>query len=137
MIRTGDEYRASIRDGRNVWINGEKVEDPTVHPQMKPIIDVRARIYDMQHQVKTQSIMTYKDKGERHAIGLRFPHEPKDWQDKREAVDLVMHEVGGVVTRVGDETIGEMWSLRDGKDCLLYTSPSPRDVEESRMPSSA
>ena len=25
----------------------------------------------------------------------------------------------------------------DGKACLLYTSPSPRDVEESRMPSSA
>ena len=24
-----------------------------------------------------------------------------------------------------------------GKTCLLYTSPSPRDVEESRMPSSA
>ena len=23
------------------------------------------------------------------------------------------------------------------RDCLLYTSPSPRDVEESRMPSSA
>ena len=23
------------------------------------------------------------------------------------------------------------------QDCLLYTSPSPRDVEESRMPSSA
>ena len=27
---------------------------------------------------------------------------------------------------------------KDGfKNCLLYTSPSPRDVEESRMPSSA
>ena len=24
-----------------------------------------------------------------------------------------------------------------GSRCLLYTSPSPRDVEESRMPSSA
>ena len=24
-----------------------------------------------------------------------------------------------------------------GRFCLLYTSPSPRDVEESRMPSSA
>ena len=24
-----------------------------------------------------------------------------------------------------------------GSTCLLYTSPSPRDVEESRMPSSA
>ena len=29
-------------------------------------------------------------------------------------------------------------SLKDAdRDCLLYTSPSPRDVEESRMPSSA
>ena len=25
----------------------------------------------------------------------------------------------------------------NGEVCLLYTSPSPRDVEESRMPSSA
>ena len=28
-------------------------------------------------------------------------------------------------------------SKSQGVDCLLYTSPSPRDVEESRMPSSA
>ena len=27
--------------------------------------------------------------------------------------------------------------LKMHNDCLLYTSPSPRDVEESRMPSSA
>ena len=28
-------------------------------------------------------------------------------------------------------------SFNDIQSCLLYTSPSPRDVEESRMPSSA
>ena len=27
--------------------------------------------------------------------------------------------------------------LKEYDSCLLYTSPSPRDVEESRMPSSA
>ena len=27
--------------------------------------------------------------------------------------------------------------IANGNTCLLYTSPSPRDVEESRMPSSA
>ena len=27
--------------------------------------------------------------------------------------------------------------IADINGCLLYTSPSPRDVEESRMPSSA
>ena len=30
---------------------------------------------------------------------------------------------------------GDRYVVRSG--CLLYTSPSPRDVEESRMPSSA
>ena len=29
------------------------------------------------------------------------------------------------------------WKAEEAIDCLLYTSPSPRDVEESRMPSSA
>ena len=31
----------------------------------------------------------------------------------------------------------EIKSIRDGKVCLLYTSPSPRDRSISRMPSSA
>ena len=34
--------------------------------------------------------------------------------------------------------IQEWWGLVDHiKDCLLYTSPSPRDRQKSRMPSSA
>ena len=49
MIRNGDEYRDSIRDGREVWMDGEKVKDVTTHPMFKPIVDIRARIYDMQH----------------------------------------------------------------------------------------
>ena len=53
MIRTGDEYRQSLNDGRQIWINGERVEDPCNHPQFKPVIDVRARIYDMQHDAST------------------------------------------------------------------------------------
>ncbi|VDG24251.1 hypothetical protein [Lactobacillus paraplantarum] [Lactiplantibacillus mudanjiangensis] len=32
---------------------------------------------------------------------------------------------------------GEYSTLPEAKGCLLYTSPSPRDVEEARMPSSA
>ena len=39
------------------------------------------------------------------------------------------------------KVVAEQLDLKYGKeffnDCLLYTSPSPRDVEESRMPSSA
>ena len=47
MIRTGEENRESIRDGRVVYINGEKVADVPSHPMFKPLVDIRARIYDM------------------------------------------------------------------------------------------
>ena len=123
MIRTGEEYRTSLDDGREVWMNGEKVKDVCTHPQLKPVIDVRARIYDMQHDPSTKDQTTYQENGEDFAIGLRLPYEPKDWEDKRKAVDLVMHDIGGIVTRVGDETIGEMWSLWDGKEILNEIDP--------------
>ena len=35
------------------------------------------------------------------------------------------------------QRIAEATSAARVATCLLYTSPSPRDVEESRMPSSA
>ena len=120
MIRTGEQYRESIRDGRAVWMNGERVTDVPSHPMFAPIVDARARIYDLAHQAQTQQVMSYldPDTGERNAIANRLPRSQQDWQDKRAAVDLVLADAGGVITRVGDETIGEMWSLFDGQDVL-------------------
>src|ERR1700686_794072 len=125
MIKTGEQYRHSIRDGRQVWINGERVKDVTTHPMFKPIVDIRARIYDMAHEKATQDVMTYVDEktGERNAVGLKLPYTQQDWHDKRLAVDTVLDDVGGIATRVGDETIGEMWSLYDGKDGLNEGDP--------------
>ena len=53
MIRTGDEYRESIRDGREVWVNGERVTDVPSHPMFKPVVDIRARIYVPQNDIVT------------------------------------------------------------------------------------
>lgn len=118
MIRTGEQYRASIRDGREVYANGEKVADVTNHPQFKPLVDIRARIYDMQHDEATRDLMTYTRKGETSAVAGKLPYTQKDWWAKRRATDTVLNTIGGVVTRVGDDTVGEMWSLFDGADVL-------------------
>ena len=125
MIRTGDEYRESLRDGRMVWIDGEPVLDVPSHPMFRPLVDVRARIYDMQHDPAMSGTMTWHDEatGEISAIGLKLPLTRGDWERKRRAVDAVMWDIGGVVTRVGDETIGEMWSLWDGKEILNEIDP--------------
>jgi len=125
MIRTGDEYRASLKDGREVWIAGERVEDVTTHPMFRPLVDVRARIYDMAHDPATAAVMTYVDDdiGETCAVGLKLPRTQQDWLDKRAATDAVLDDIAGVVTRVGDETVGELWSLYDGRDVLNEVDP--------------
>lgn len=124
MIRTGEQYKESIRDGREVWINGERVKDVTTHPMFKPLVDIRARIYDMQHEAATKPVLVYRDEaGDEHAIANKLPHTKDDWIAKRRATDTILDDVAGVVTRVGDETVGEMWSLYDGQDVLNEVDP--------------
>ncbi|MEZ4514675.1 MAG: 4-hydroxyphenylacetate 3-hydroxylase family protein [Chloroflexota bacterium] len=125
MIRTGAEYIESIRDGREVWLNGERVTDVPTHPHFKPLVDVRARMYDMQHEAATKELLSYTDPetGERNTTFYKTPHTQQDWWDKFAAVTAVMHDIKGVVTRVGDETIGEVWSLYDGQDVLNSVDP--------------
>ncbi|TXH35494.1 MAG: 4-hydroxyphenylacetate 3-hydroxylase [Rhodospirillaceae bacterium] len=125
MLRTGEQYRESLRDGRQVWMNGEKVADVTKHPAIKPIVDIRARIYDMAHEQGSKEIMAYRDPatGEENNIGYKLPHSQDDWHAKRRAVDTVMKDIKGYAVRVGDETIGEMWSLYDGRDVLNEVDP--------------
>ena len=54
--------------------------------------------------------------------------------------DVVFDENGDYYLKIVESAGGMPHNhfLKDGStDCLLYTSPSPRDVEEARMPSSA
>ena len=49
----------------------------------------------------------------------------------------IKHDVNpDEVVEVGDE-VDALVLTKEDKDCLLYTSPSPRDRQKSRMPSSA
>jgi 4-hydroxyphenylacetate 3-monooxygenase len=86
MIRTGEQYRDSIRDGRQVWINGERVKDVTAHPMFRPVVDTRARIYDMQHDPQFADALSYcSEAGEVYAVALKLPRTQADWGAKREA----------------------------------------------------
>jgi len=123
MIRTGEEYRAGLRDGREIWIDGERVGDVTAHPAFRPIVDAKARMYDMAHEAEFAAVMSFAEAGERFSTLLRPPTEREHWHEKRGAVDAYLNDIKGVVTRVGDETVGEMWSLLDGRDVLNQIDP--------------
>ena len=60
-----------------------------------------------------------------------------------EDVDTVLDEEDNVIAGEAPVEVPQesfytnLATVLDEQTCLLYTSPSPRDVEESRMPSSA
>src|SRR6185437_2725543 len=125
VLRTGKDYIESLRDGREVWIDGERVTDVPTHPAFAPVVGVRARIYDLAQEEGHRDLLTYSDEesGERCATTSRPPRSQEDWRAKRASVDAILDDAGGVVTRVGDETVGEMWSLFDGQNVLNEIDP--------------
>ena len=55
---------------------------------------------------------------------------------QRIAVAIAMDLLGDIVERDTGADSGDQ-DLQCSESCLLYTSPSPRDISGSRMPSSA
>jgi 4-hydroxyphenylacetate 3-monooxygenase len=54
---TAEEYFESIRDGREIWIYGERVKDVTVHPAFRNTVRMLARLYDALHQEGRKSVL--------------------------------------------------------------------------------
>ena len=78
------------------------------------------------------------DKGYNPSMGARPMQRVFDQHIKKPvSKELLFGKLitGGKV--IVDEANGELVIKYENTTCLLYTSPSPRDVEESRMPSSA
>src|SRR2546425_11168535 len=55
---TGEEYLESIRDGREIWIYGERVKDVTTHPAFRNTVRMIARLYDALHDSSKRNVLT-------------------------------------------------------------------------------
>jgi len=55
---TGAEYLESLRDGREIWIYGERVKDVTRHPAFRNTVRMIARLYDALHDPARKDILT-------------------------------------------------------------------------------
>ena len=55
---TGDEYIESLRDGREVYLYGEKVDDVTTHPAFRNAVRMTARLYDSMHDPDKRDVLT-------------------------------------------------------------------------------
>src|ERR1700752_195849 len=58
-MRTGAEYLRSLNDGRQVFVDGEKVADVTKHPAFREAARSVARLYDIAAAPENRELMTF------------------------------------------------------------------------------
>jgi 4-hydroxyphenylacetate 3-monooxygenase len=83
-VKTGADHLASLRDGRAVYIDGERVDDVTTHPAFRNVCGVAAALYDYQARRENLERMTFPRTGER---GYRRVN--RAWQMPRSYDELV------------------------------------------------
>ena len=97
-LMTAQEYRESLKDGRIVYIGGEKIEDVNRHPMLKVCIETAALDYEMTHMPEYRDLAVVTlDSGE--AIS-RYYHQPVNGDDL-----LKRHELMVEATRFGGGAI--------------------------------
>lgn len=103
-IRSGIDYINGLRDGREVWIGGERVKDVTTHPALKHGVESIANLYDMQHDPKYRDILTYESPvtGERVGMSFLAPKSVEDLIRRRNACRLWADATHGMMGRSPD-----------------------------------
>ena len=103
MIRTGRQYLDSLRDEREIWIDGERVSDVTSDPRFRAVAESIAELYDMQHDPALQEKLTYTaPDGERTGLSYIEPKSQADLVRRREMVKAWMDWTGGMMGRSPD-----------------------------------
>ncbi len=78
---TGDEYIESLRDGREVWIYGDRVKDVTTHPAFRNAVRMTARLYDSLHDPEKQNVLTAPTDGGGRGFTHKFFRTPRSVED--------------------------------------------------------
>ncbi|MGH2667631.1 MAG: 4-hydroxyphenylacetate 3-hydroxylase N-terminal domain-containing protein, partial [bacterium] len=84
-MRRGDRYVESLRDGRAVYLDGERVADVTKHPAFAEPIRRIADRYDAARSPDAEPITTYVDPvtGQRYGAMWAIPRTAEDLEARR------------------------------------------------------
>ena len=145
-VRKEGRFFSGVGDGSVYWPDFYHFDTaPTVRAYQSLFADRagETRIGDVSpdyyaySQIAARRALSYCGPGTRIVAILRQPVD-RAWSHylqnvRRDAEFLSFEKTLEVESRRVEANWGFQWLYT----CLLYTSPSPRDVEESRMPSSA
>ena len=117
---TGARYIESLKDGREVWLDGEKIQDITTHPAFTGIVHELARIYDLHHTEKYRDEMTFisPETGNRCSVSWLLPRSMEDLKKKRRNSEIWNEQCWGQLGRGPDILAPYMITLYNARDAL-------------------
>ncbi|MGW6690375.1 4-hydroxyphenylacetate 3-hydroxylase family protein [Streptomyces sp. NPDC054961] len=103
-LMTGDSYLESLRDGRQVFVDGELVKDVTTHPAFAMAARSTAHLYDALHHPETKDLMTTVDRYTGYRVHRFFTpaHSPEELLKARDAIEHWARLSYGFMNRTPD-----------------------------------
>jgi len=88
MTKDGNAHISSLRDGREVYLDGRLITDVTTDPAFKNAVASAGALYDMQASPEFESLLTYESPttGDRVNRAWQLPKSYAELADRREAL---------------------------------------------------
>ena len=138
-IRTGKDYLNGIRDGRQVWLDGELVNDVTEHPALAGCAQTLADVYDLQHDPTFGDLLTMQSPttGDRVSLSYILPQSLDDLHRRRRMIEFLARRSGGTLGRLPEYMASIIVGLYDVRATLAEVEPGLRREQSPPTWSSA
>jgi 4-hydroxybutyryl-CoA dehydratase/vinylacetyl-CoA-Delta-isomerase len=134
-IKTPEQYRQSLNDGREVYFDGKKIKDLESEPVLKAGIELCAMDYEMHNKPEYQDLFIEKDEdGEPYSFVFKCPMTGEDLKRRREIIKLMSRtclEAAGGAKFTGVDALHSITATAKKMDKELGTNYSER-VENFR-----
>src|SRR5919108_5673599 len=101
LMRTGAEYLEALRDGREVYLDGKRVDDVTTEPGLAIVARTFARMYDLVRD--NEASLTFQDEAGRRVSGAWLqPHDREQLAWRRLFTETIARHTGGLFGRPQD-----------------------------------
>lgn len=133
---TGDEYIEALKDAREVYLHGERVNDVTTHPAFRNSVRMVARLYDGFHDPEqSKDLLTDTDTGsggKTHPF-FKVPYSVGDLRESRRAIEAWARTTYGWLGRSPDYKAAFLGTLGSMPDFYApYQENAKRWYQESQ-----
>ncbi len=102
MLRSGEEHLESLRDGRTVYVGGERIADVTRHRAFRNAARSVAALYDLKRCQEMRDTLSFEEAGERFSMHFLLPRSREDLLRRTHAHKAIADHTHGLFGRSFD-----------------------------------